>query len=352
MVFNRLDAYKKEAQKLTKGYLDKLIDSKIKSIPFMSNECKRYFEGKENILTSLKDKFIESKSINDLVHLTKALCNKEKIYVSNNTLKIWPGEEGGEEIVDGKRLVWRIRPDDKYDPVLFSRLILEFEKSIKYNYLKIKKFVDEDIYLDQVENGLLRCIRFFNEDKASFSTLVNMGLNGIVINLANKYKKSIIYKDNKGNKIEEYITNYSLDSILENPKNSLYYDLPSYTPACMDILSELKTKYKKQNNLIAWSIVDWQLDDSELLQNNSFREIIKNKNRLKFNKNLFKEIDKQILQNDIYLNLGFNKPNLKSILEQNIKSEDKEKLYNQAYNREYKIALKNLQKDAVDYELV
>lgn len=371
MGFERIQYYKKEARKLTRGYIEDFVAYRIKSIPTMNKESRDFFKGRESILISLKNEFLETHSLNSLALLLRETCDREKIYVRNNNKKIWPDEKGGEDIIDGERRIWRIRPNDSYNSLLFSYMIVSLENIIYNKYISVRKYLDVDEYLDTVEEWVMQTIRHFDPSKnASFKTLTTMMIGNAVVNLIHKnggIQHEI--KDENGNRqytyeggIRKVLKNMdyrpvtlSLDSIMDDKTNPLNYSLPTTDSNLLNNMILLKEKYKKENDLISWSIVDWQTDDSELFQNPILIDMFKDKKNITFSNRSFKEAYEKILSTDLYKEFGFEKPKLKSLFEQieqaNIDEDLKQRRKNSAYNKAYQASIDTLKKDVVEYEI-
>ena len=371
MGFERIQYYKEEARKLTRGYIEDFVTYRIKSIPTMNKESRDFFKGRESILISLKDEFLETHSLNSLALLLRETCDREKIYVRNNNKKIWPDEKGGEDIIDGERRIWRIRPNDSYNSLLFSYMIVSLENIIYNKYISVRKYLDVDEYLDTVEEWVMQTIRHFDPSKnASFKTLTTMMIGNAVVNLIHKnggIQHEI--KDENGNRqytyeggIRKVLKNMeyrpvtlSLDTIMDDKGHPLNHSLPTTDSNLLNNMTLLKEKYKKENDLISWSIVDWQTDDSELFQNPILIDMFKDKKNITFSNRSFKEAYEKILSSDLYKEFGFEKPKLKSLFEQieqaNIDEDLKQRRKNSAYNKAYQASMDTLKKDVVEYEI-
>lgn len=371
MGFERIQYYKKEARKLTRGYIEDFVAYRIKSIPTMNKESRDFFKGRESILISLKNEFLETHSLNSLALLLRETCDREKIYVRNNNKKIWPDEKGGEDIIDGERRIWRIRPNDSYNSLLFSYMIVSLENIIYNKYISVRKYLDVDEYLDTVEEWVMQTIRHFDPSKnASFKTLTTMMIGNAVVNLIHKnggIQHEI--KDESGNRqytyeggIRKVLKNMeyrpvtlSLDTIMDDKGHPLNHSLPTTDSNLLNNMTLLKEKYKKENDLISWSIVDWQTDDSELFQNPILIDMFKDKKNITFSNRSFKEAYEKILSSDLYKEFGFEKPKLKSLFEQieqaNIDEDLKQRRKNSAYNKAYQASMDTLKKDVVEYEI-
>lgn len=376
MGFERLKYYKKEACKLTRTYIERLVINRIKNIPNMNKESREFFTGREQLLINLKNKFLHTQSIDDLVLLLRETCDRHRLYVNNNNYIIWPDEDGGIEEVNGETKIWRIRPNDNYDPLLFSYLMINLETLIYNKYISIRKYVDVDEYLDTVEDWIMQSIRHFdpkNEKRVmpgsnkkitikspcNFKTLATTMIGNAVINLIHKnaiqhdikdengerqyiidgkiYKKSELTEEERRNaevyKEMEYLLHpLSLDSIMDNKKHPLNYSLPTTGSELMDTMTLLKDKYKREGDLISWLIVDWQTEDSELFQNPIMIDMFKDKKNITFSNRSFKEAYETILNTDLYKEFGFEKPEVD---------------YSQAYKR----SINTLRKDVVEFEL-
>ena len=283
--------------------------------------------------------------LNELAITLKQNCPKAWIKVRGNNKNIWPGEKRCEDLdlskcellnaetgeldmskaISSPGEVWMWRPNDNYEEIGFSYLYIQFEKTIRYHWNKIKEHVDLDYYLDQTEEWICQTIRHYSpekEKKSSFKTLANTMLSNCAINCINQntsihyYKdKSLITEKNKQGFVYEIINGkrckkkdieyhekpLSLDGIIENPEDPHNYHLPKDFDE-YDSLSSielLKEKYKLEKDLFCWSVVDWQAKNSQLLN----KDI------------LVKEITKINKDNNIKVNDNFTMDNFKKVYE-------------------------------------
>lgn len=199
-------------------------------------------------------------------------CPKAWIKVRNNCKKVWPGEIRKEIKDESGKIteIWMYRPTDNYDTTLFSLLYLRFERTIYAVWRKISGYVDIDDYLDATEDWICQSIRHFEPEKGNFSSLANTMLNLAATNLINRNTTITRVRDKETGEIISKEVKYhptiaSLEDIMSDQENPLNYQLPKTEDTGYSIIKELKDKYKRNNDFVTWSLLDVLDNDSQIL---------------------------------------------------------------------------------------
>lgn len=264
----------------------------------------------------LAKEYTGNESLDEIALKCRESATKGWVKVRNNNKRVYDGEQRKEILDENGKIkeIWMYRPLDNYDPKLFSVLYCSLLKAIYFNWNKVHNWVDVDDYLDTIYDCLCQTIRHYSpivkhkdkEIKCSFKTFATNMISNFSINLINRNTTVSRKRDKEGNVISKKVTYYniprSLDEILENPKDYDNYNLPKEEEHTSDLVTELKLKYKKQNDFLTWAFLDLQEDESQLL---AIKSLFKNETKFKFSKNTLKKIFIKAKENNIDKDLGF-----------------------------------------------
>lgn len=386
--------YKKLSEQLTDGYIEDYVSKKLQE---------EEYKKREKDILLYKNNYLLNHKLNDLVLLTRATCHYCKQKISNNSHKVWPGEtliretdEEGNVIGDG---VFAIRPDDKYDWVLFSKIFVNFEQSILIKYQEIAPYVDLDDWVYKADQWIRQSIRHFEPEKALFNTLGNTMIKNAAVNILyengakakdereknadindeyyqdkfdpkTQYLKSVV----KGNNSYLIIVNKETDEIVRKLSNkrishemgyrnvkSLDALVDNKIQGCLPITEmetehpceELKKKYKEENDFMSWAFVDCQMPESELYQNPEFSRILdeckdEKKKEPFFDKVAFKVAMGKVLKLGLYKEFGFSEEKCKAIFS-TVLNTTNESEFDKLINKSYKDSVNKLKEDVQDY---
>ena len=243
---------------------------------------------------------------NELASLCRESAPKKWQVVSPNSLKTWKGEQRKEVVENGKKVIYMYRSTYAYDEVLFSMLIIRFEPRIYSLYRKSSHILNEDEFLDAMEEALIQSLRRFDVNKGSFHTLYYQMMNNYIANTILKVVPYRTYKTQDGKSNKEIYYNelpLSYDEIIDDVENPYRTSLPTTEAKEISMLQEMKEKVKKENHLLAWLIIDWQEDIPEI----SCLPIFKEMNLERTNVKRIQDVYKYIVENNLENLFGFTK---------------------------------------------